>query len=1668
MRNLSIRVLRVLAPGGALSLVLLAFLVNDSRSQVTGTCGACQCATPATPYTGAAFVSAFNQNSDVNIELGDNPLEPGTDAMALQLRHLGAGFQVTNPTVETVWYENIAVGDFDEDGWNDFVAAGTGSNCLVLYKNKTYENFHACQRSDYASTLGLSCSAVTDSQGRGEGVLNCQSGVDQCEDLITTTADSSLCGYSGGTVSNPWYPGTDGCKQLIQWTDVRQAVKPKFSAQMGCAASSWGGTASLNVELGDSVCGSVFADAMKSSMSALDGTHASKKAQCRNGDLPYVAFNQSALESPYTGSASAAGATKYRPFAMVGGDFNLDGHTDVLVLKKTGVAQGGASTASAGSKLNTAKLLYNRLNGTSYCPAPPATCTVAAGTFTARDAFSSVSADVCTSSNSSICMDLAYNISGNFVADMDNDGDLDLIMGSNYGKVLLVAYNNCRTPADPATSTTAGCIASGSGGPGNQPYFGQATALNGLSLDKTQSPWTIASTSGDSTSYCEFGSIAVADMNNDTWPDIAYGCNDKAKLGLLMTGGTTANEFVASSAIYKLVQKQPASIWLADINLDSANDLVVAVNRGGDLTTTNNQNGTMYFLPNRTLDTPTGSSGACSLAATTTRYATTCPNDSNTSYDRFPAQFRTDKADDDMYRDGDGPYTGEAVPGASGNSPVSCTWDSTEGRTATDDDTFNRFNLHFASGNTACAYTSTDGSPSNTDPPTIYDDAGSLGNTTAAAAAIINYDNDPDGTPDYYLFDAKNRDSKFFPNRVQTSFAKCGYVISGPLSSTLNADSNISKVKFKVYRDKPAGTTITYWASNRGATTKTDSSWRPADNVTGNGITTCYHLDDPTAVIHDYDTTVTASGSDASEYITCEYEFDTTGSDLRFMAELCSDSPNRIYTPQLNRITMSYDYTPGYTKLQAGVSTSAEVGTACTGVKYFGAVTNQSYDGKLYALSQDSTSSGTILFTGNEDASEILNDTADTSRKIYAVANGSVTGGPDNVLGYNPRNWPRVEVSSSYVSHFATIWNETSTNADTIISWYRGARFGALGVSDTKDEKLGGIENSTPAILVPPSEPSWYNFNTVTAAEKVGAASVGNCTASSTTPFQPDTSAPLMTFTTYSNDGIDCFKSRNASRPELVLVGSRDGMLHAFAGAANVTGGSGGQERWAFVPRSVVSYLPNDRATNICTSATGCGNGTELAFIDGSPTLGDVKMPWPPSVIVGSGSEGAANWRTVAIVGQGGGGNRVFALDVTDTVNADGTIKEGPIPLWEFTDEELGNTRSKPAILRLGSSDYVTVFASGLGNSAAAGDTVFMIDIDSGQERARWSIDESGTYISTAIVAVDTADADGVRDIDAVVDYLFFGDSKGRLWRLKVGTNSLTADGVEGLGALHSPALASNPIFSTLKSADAGDCTQRSLTSTTGKCETPIVGGLAARQNSAKQLIVYFATGGLDSVDGTATGNYQWVYALQAGRSNANNSSLGRLDQGAALGKFPFLYKGERSFSGPVALESQLVVATARAYGGDSTACDVGSGAIYVLTLPANGSGFTTTDGLATSTGGAVYRVTDAQVEISGTTTTKALAQIKGAITVGRAQVLATTLLGQQVTVGTIQECTSGGSGSGAGGGGSGGESGGGSGSGGSSGSSGSGGSGGSSGSSGSGETRQLLDPPTTRFIIEL
>ena len=327
-----------------------------------------------------------------------------------------------------------------------------------------------------------------------------------------------------------------------------------------------------------------------------------------------------------------------------------------------------------------------------------------------------------------------------------------------------------------------------------------------------------------------------------------------------------------------------------------------------------------------------------------------------------------------------------------------------------------------------------------------------------------------------------------------------------------------------------------------------------------------------------------------------------------------------------------------------------------------------------------------------EDAGERLSTRSYITRDVFTAYDADSQGIMNDKLNFNVSEKNRLD---DYLG-----LGEGSPEVEPLIRFVLG---------DNRNWKLGDINHSSPQVLEPPS---------------------GN-------PAQ-------------MGSGYTEFKSANADRLNVILVGANDGMLHCFDPVTL-------EELWAFIPHNLLYKLKKMRIVD-----PDCGEYlSHQSFVDGTPTIRDVYF-------------GDA-WHTILVSGQGPGWGKdhkwyYFALDLTDPFN--------PEPLWELTDDTMGETWSVPAIGNVESiGKWVTFFGSGYDTEdpdVDVGNYFYAVDVEDGTLIKSFEIIESPEPDSPFGIQNTIPASPAIVDIggDGYVEYIYFGDLKGRLWKIDV-TNAV-------------------------------------------------------------------------------------------------------------------------------------------------------------------------------------------------------------------------------------------------------------------------------------------------------
>jgi type IV pilus assembly protein PilY1 len=418
------------------------------------------------------------------------------------------------------------------------------------------------------------------------------------------------------------------------------------------------------------------------------------------------------------------------------------------------------------------------------------------------------------------------------------------------------------------------------------------------------------------------------------------------------------------------------------------------------------------------------------------------------------------------------------------------------------------------------------------------------------------------------------------------------------------------------------------------------------------------------------------------------------------------------------------------------------------------------------------------------------------------------------------------------------------------------------------------------------------------------------------------------------DSSYDTFYANNKNRTGTVFVGANDGMLHAFNADTM-------DERFTYIPSFLVKNLRDYTLPGY----------VHRSFADSTPAVAEAKVD--------------GNWKTVLVSGVGGGGQGVFALDVTTPSSFTASNV-----LWEFTDRDdpsIGNVIGQPQILRLRRSaptaavDYrhYAVVAGGVNNYANDGrfsgtgkPAIFILDLGKDKSSA-WV--EGTNYYKIELPTGDTSKANGIVNFKAVVgssgavDVLYAGDLQGRLWKLNfaaAGRDKWNAAGLVAFGTAATP----EPLFTAKDASGVGQ---------------PITVEPEVAYGPSRSYIVTFGTGRFLEINDLATPYQQQSYyaVLDNGTDNipgrdylkaattttsgidASPFTWGMPSSAGATGvragwyfNFPGASTGERQISGIALIGGYAIFGTVEPA---ANGCADGSGRVYFANLASGAGSYT-------------------------------------------------------------------------------------------------------------------------------
>ena len=242
------------------------------------------------------------------------------------------------------------------------------------------------------------------------------------------------------------------------------------------------------------------------------------------------------------------------------------------------------------------------------------------------------------------------------------------------------------------------------------------------------------------------------------------------------------------------------------------------------------------------------------------------------------------------------------------------------------------------------------------------------------------------------------------------------------------------------------------------------------------------------------------------------------------------------------------------------------------------------------------------------------------------------------------------------------------------------------------------------------------------------------------------------------------FVQTKASRPQLVLAGANDGMLHGFDAATGV-------ERFAYVPRALVLEPLSTGDTRSTLVRQADPGFAPRYYVDGTPWVGDAYV--------------GGSWRTVVLGAAGAGARSVFAIDITNpaSMSAANLLFEH----WDVggaNDANLGYAFGQPVIGRLGDGHFYAIFGNGR-DSERQCPVLYLVRLNDGlvrriptAGRALDSVCSSNGLGRPSLYDVQVAGESGHR----VTDFVYAGDLQGNVWRFDLRSLDVATDPPGGVG----------------------------------------------------------------------------------------------------------------------------------------------------------------------------------------------------------------------------------------------------------------------------------------------
>jgi hypothetical protein len=352
----------------------------------------------------------------------------------------------------------------------------------------------------------------------------------------------------------------------------------------------------------------------------------------------------------------------------------------------------------------------------------------------------------------------------------------------------------------------------------------------------------------------------------------------------------------------------------------------------------------------------------------------------------------------------------------------------------------------------------------------------------------------------------------------------------------------------------------------------------------------------------------------------------------------------------------------------------------------------------------------------------------------------------------------------------------------------------------------------------------------------------------------------------FTENNYQTFYNTYRTREMMIYVGANEGFLHGFKN-------TDGSEKFAIIPKSLLGKLKNLSVSHDF-------------YVDASPKAYDVYF------------NAESKWKTVIVSGLRGGGPYYFAVDVTDP--------NDPKILWEWTNPNMGNAWGKPDIgrVKVGSdTKFVAFLTGGYSTTDNQGNSFYIVDIETGTTLKMWT-QSNGMPVGSSTNKVPSGPTAFDSNSDGFVNYVYFGDTSGTLWKVDVSSTNIA------------------------------DWTLYDFWEDEPSKRLPIFYAPAVAKNDGGDILIYFGTG--DEMNLTDCNKFYSFYEIKDEGATGKQTWTRNLDA------------GEKVLGSP-SVANWVVYFTTWSYCGGGESCGAGEGRLYGLKIskvgaPGSSEGLVTLD----------------------------------------------------------------------------------------------------------------------------